>query len=405
MKTIILLGLYSLLLLTGCDSGQAVPVKPTPTAAAVKGQPLGERIVAEGRVTPVKSVDLILSVATTVSDVLVTEGDHVTSGQVLARLDARQQVAALAQAQAALDKAVGAKAVAEAALAKAQSALALLKAGPRPEDVAVAKAALSVAQAELARVQAGADTTTLAQAKANMDKAARAVQQAQYAFDRVKDAPGGAIGPDALRLEQATIDYDLAKTTYEQLVQGPRDVELGVARARAAQAQAALDQAQAGARAEQIAAAEADVAQAEAELKNLDADVASATAALAAAKGALADTELRAPFDGTLVMQNVKAGVPVPAGTLAARIADLSAWQIETTDLTELNIASVQEGLPATMTFDALPGLELSGHVSRIKPFGDSRQGDIVYTVVVAPDQRDARLRWNMTAKVAIGGK
>ena len=57
------------------------------------------------------------------------------------------------------------------------------------------------------------------------------------------------------------------------------------------------------------------------------------------------------------------------------------------------------------VTFDALPGLELSGHVSRIKPFGDSRQGDIVYTVVVAPDQRDARLRWNMTAKVTIGVK
>ena len=93
MKTIMLLGLCSLLLLSGCDSGQAVPVKPTPTAAAVKGQPLGERIIAEGRVTPVRSVDLSLSVASTVADVLVAEGDHVTSGQVLARLDARQQVA------------------------------------------------------------------------------------------------------------------------------------------------------------------------------------------------------------------------------------------------------------------------------------------------------------------------
>ena len=36
------------------------------------------------------------------------------------------------------------------------------------------------------------------------------------------------------------------------------------------------------------------------------------------------------------------------------RVADLSAWQIETTDLTELNIAAVREGLSVTLTFDAL---------------------------------------------------
>ena len=30
------------------------------------------------------------------------------------------------------------------------------------------------------------------------------------------------------------------------------------------------------------------------------------------------------------------------------------------------------------------------------------QQGDITYTVVVAPDQNDPRLRWNMTAVVTI---
>ena len=57
------------------------------------------------------------------------------------------------------------------------------------------------------------------------------------------------------------------------------------------------------------------------------------------------------------------------------------------------------------MTFDAIPGLELSGHVSQIKPYGDTRQGDIVYTVTITPDQQDERLRWNMTAKVSIGSR
>ncbi len=85
------------------------------------------------------------------------------------------------------------------------------------------------------------------------------------------------------------------------------------------------------------------------------------------------------------------------------RLADTANWQVETTDLTELNIVNVAEGMPVSLTFDAIPGLQLTGKVMQIKPFGDTRQGDIVYTVVVKPDQQDPRLRWNMTSKVTIG--
>jgi HlyD family secretion protein len=84
------------------------------------------------------------------------------------------------------------------------------------------------------------------------------------------------------------------------------------------------------------------------------------------------------------------------------QLADLSGWQIETTDLTELSIVHVTEGSPATITFDAVPGLELSGKVTRIKAIGESKRGDVNYTVTITPDRPDARLRWNMTASVTI---
>ena len=90
-------------------------------------------------------------------------------------------------------------------------------------------------------------------------------------------------------------------------------------------------------------------------------------------------------------------GVPV------ARIADTSTWQVETTDLTEINVVNVKEGDPVTITLDAISGLELTGKVQRIKGFGENKQGDIVYTIVVVLDKQDERLRWNMTAKVNIG--
>jgi HlyD family secretion protein len=54
------------------------------------------------------------------------------------------------------------------------------------------------------------------------------------------------------------------------------------------------------------------------------------------------------------------------------------------------------------MTFDAIAGLELTGRVSRIRPIGENKQGDITYVVRVTPDRQDARLRWDMTAAVSI---
>ena len=399
-----LLGLVLVLALAACDTGsQAIPVKPTPTAAAAgRGIPTGQRIIASGRVTPVTRADLNLNAAGTVVDVLVAEGDTVKKDQPLLRVDSKQQASAVAQAETALTRAQANQSRAQAnqtraqaVLAKAQAALAQLKAPSRPVDLAVARTTEQVAEAEMVRAQAGADQGQLVAAKATMEKDARAVQQAQAAYDRVKDAPFGSIGPEALRLEQTTIDYEAAKAQYEQLALLPRAIDVDVAKAHLAQVQATIAQAQAGASPEAIAAAEADVAAAAA-------DVASATTALAQAKAALSDTELRAPFDGVVVLLNVKAGEMVPPASFAVRLADPSAWQIETTDLTELNIANVHAGEPVILTFDAISGLELPGKVTKIRTYGDTRQGDIVYTVFITPAQQDPRLYWNMTAKVNI---
>jgi HlyD family secretion protein len=111
---------------------------------------------------------------------------------------------------------------------------------------------------------------------------------------------------------------------------------------------------------------------------------------------------LKAPFDGTIAELPLKAREYVAPGALAARLADSSSWTIETSDLTELSVAKIREGAPVTISFDALPGLELPGKVSRIKGYGESKQGDITYTVLVMPDRPEAQLRWNMTASVKI---
>jgi HlyD family secretion protein len=97
----------------------------------------------------------------------------------------------------------------------------------------------------------------------------------------------------------------------------------------------------------------------------------------------------------------VKAGEQAAPGVIVARVGDPANWEIETTDLTELNVISLKEGTRATITVDALPDTELTGKVARIRSYGENRQGDIVYVVTVQLDNQVEQLRWNMTASVA----
>jgi HlyD family secretion protein len=92
----------------------------------------------------------------------------------------------------------------------------------------------------------------------------------------------------------------------------------------------------------------------------------------------------------------------VASGSPVAQLADFSAWQIETDDLTELGVVEIDAGSPVTISVDAIPELELAGRVTSIKPIGENKRGDITYTVIVEPQGQDERLRWNMTTVVSI---
>jgi multidrug resistance efflux pump len=413
----------------GLISATASEATPAADAGEIPPVEAGSGVVADAVVVPVQSARLSLSAGGVVAELLVAEGDPVRTGQVMLRLDAARQAAAVAQA--------------EAQVLRAQSALAALEAGPRPEEIQVARTAVEVAQAQLARLQQGARAeeiaaaeAALAAAEASLQKvkegpraaeliAARAdlanaeatLRQAQAAYDRVKGEPGVGALPQSLQLEQATNMYTAAKARLAALQQGAGAADLAAARAQVQQAQAQLDAVRTSARPADLAAAEAEIRRAEAQLALLEAgarpeaiaaaeaDVAAAEAVLEQARVALAETELRAPFAGTVASLEAKIGEQVAPGVPIVVLADLSAWQIETDDLTEINVVRVHDGDPATITFDALPDLNLSGTVVRVEAIGQTNMGDITYAVIIAPDQQDSRLRWNMTAAVVIEPK
>lgn len=125
-------------------------------------------------------------------------------------------------------------------------------------------------------------------------------------------------------------------------------------------------------------------------------------ARLVESEGLLDKTEIKAAISGTVAYLDVKVGEHAAAGTVLVRIADENTWEIRSDDLTELMIARVRKGDQVAITFDGIPGLEIAGQVKAIRAYGEKKRGDITYTVTVAPERWDERLRWNMTAQLAI---
>ena len=381
--------------------------------------------MAEAKVVPARVAGLSLPTGGIVAEVLVNEGGQVAAGQTLVRLDSARQAAAVTQAEAQLQRAQAALAElkagsrdeerrsAQAALDAAQARLDRTRNGPLPAEIAAAKAALAEAQAAQRKTLEGSDEQQIIAAQAEALDAAAAVRQAQAAYDRVEGDTNIGLRPESLQLEHATNAYNAAQARLTQLQKGAGPADIAAARARVQRAQAQLDLLSAVNPAD-VSAAEAEVRRAQAQLDLLaagprpeaiaaaEAEVANAKATLTQAKIALVETELRAPFAGTIAALDARVGEHVGIGSPMVRLADLTTLQIETDDLTELNVVRVEEGAPAIVTFDAIPGLTTTGKVVRIKPLGENKQGDMTYTVVIQPDQLDDRLRWNMTAAVAI---
>ncbi len=347
--------------------------KPTPTPQAqLAPVKASNRIISEGKVVPSRSAALGFQTGGNIAKVSVAYGDRVTAGQTLVQLDLRQIEIQLAQADANLDS--------------AQAKLNQLKNSPTAQEVAAAKQNLVSAQAEYdSLLHPGA--SEIAELKTDLEKAKAAHDQAVAAYDRVggDSNPYANMLPQRVQLQQAWLDFQKAEQLYNAKI-NPTNSQIQQALAKLETAKNQL--AKLNPTADDLALATANVNAAEA-ARDLVAEQ-------------LKNAKLVAPFDGVVTSLDVKVGEYAAMGTPIVRIADISDWQVETTDLTELNIVNVRDSAPVTLEFDAIPNLVLPGKVVRIKGYGENRQGDIVYTVVVGLDQQDARLRWNMTAKVTI---
>ena len=137
-------------------------------------------------------------------------------------------------------------------------------------------------------------------------------------------------------------------------------------------------------------------------LELAEADVQRAQALVDSAKAVLqAQSNLSAPFDGTIVSVDIAPFETVTPGKILIVLGDLSSYQIETTDLSERDVTKVKTGQAADIFIEAL-AQEFTGKVVDVSRVSSSLGGDVVYKVTIAFDTLPDGLLWGMSADVKI---
>ena len=348
-------------------------------------------VIADGRLNPIESAQLSFSTGGEIIAVLVEEGDSVASGQPLVQLGNREQFEA---------------AVAAAGLERVSSEQALndlyenseTMAAQAQQNLANARDELRIAEYTWSVQQEGnrASESSINGAEANLILARKKLDDAREEFGSTSSNNDAGKALAQKNLSNAQRDHDSALRSLNWLTGRPTDIQ-----------QAMLDA--------DVAIAQANVAAAERELEDrtdgphpndlalAEARLANAQAQLAAAEAALANSELTAPFAGTVAGVMTKVGEMAAPGQPAVVLADLSSWIVETDNLTEIELPQIEVGQSVTVSFDALSGVELQGTVTAIRPLFEIRQGDVTYAVKISLDENDPRLQWGMTAIVTFG--
>lgn len=120
--------------------------------------------------------------------------------------------------------------------------------------------------------------------------------------------------------------------------------------------------------------------------------------ALLDAKNNLADCYVTAPFSGTVA--SVSAIVGQDASSSIATI--ITQQKIASITLNEVDVSKIALGDKATLTFDAIEDLTLTGEVAEIDTVGTVSQGVVNYTVKISFDTDDIRIKPGMSVSAGI---
>jgi|GEM_PF-722435 len=218
-----------------------------------------------------------------------------------------------------------------------------------------AELALQTRQLELARAKGAPRQEDIDIARANIRKATINVAAAETNFNNAATSQNSAV------LESARADLDIARATFNRLANGPTKEELD--------------------------ALQNSVTIASLELENV--------------KSSLAQTQVIAPFNGTVTEINARPDELVGSFSPLAAIADMNSLEV-IAEVDEIDVANVQPDQDVEIRLDAFPTERFAGRISRLFPAAATSRGSTVYNAVIDLDSRDFKLRPGMGASMKV---
>ncbi len=348
---------------SGSTSQVSTTLAASPTAGTVPGVQ-NPSVSGTGTMSATTYANLIFGTGGKLKDVQVKEGDRVTAGMVLARLDTISLESSLAQAKATFDQAELGLTQANVSLKTAQFNLDKSKAASNIKrqivdlqwNIKVAEMGMGLPENSSGT---GSPAFTVFQDNITAKKKELTDLLAQPEYS-------GLLG------------FDMVGEKYDTLTTADlKNKELQVE-----YYQRALDKAQ----------------------DTFDL----AGKSLSLAQQQMDEATIAAPFSGVVATINYKPGdiVPSPSQTQRAVIylINLSTMELEIV-INELDVPSVKIGQPASISVDAFPGIKLDGKVAAISMVPTIQGGIVDYSVTITfsvPPNVPIRVGMNATAQITV---
>lgn len=321
---------------------------------------------ASGVLVPAAEAELAFAQAGLVESVYASVGDEARPGELLAELDSAADRLEFDRAVRTLRELTSPAAIAASEQAVATNQEEADKAQKKVVGLSYPRASESLIRNIEGKIEVG------------KEKLAQASDDYHRVSWKAEDDPDRAAA--LVAMTQAQIDLNQLIANLNWYTGKPSVVDVSLAQANLDAANAALQEARwyLAALNGQDIPEDATGAQLAA-LEQARDDVTSAEANLQA-------TRLVAPVSGTVTRVDILAGEYAAPGDILIVINDVARLKVETTDLSERDVPSIQVGQPATIHIDAL-NLDVTGRVSAISPVADSIGGDVVYKTTIELDE------------------
>ena len=352
----------------------------------------------------VTQVDIAFKIAGKISELLVREGDAVSKGAIIARLD-RDTISL----QKVRDEAGIASA--QAGILQMDSAISW-QADVLARETALRRTEIRAAEATLANVLAGAREQEVSQARAALDDAKSQLTMATGDWERAQklianeDISKSQFDQYQSRYRSATAAAKSAEQRLSLVQEGPRKQDVELARAQLERAKAALSLVEANAK---------ELTRKQQEMGSRRAEMSRAKAQVAVTDSLLNDTTAASPIDGVVLLKAIEAGEVVAPGATVVTIADIEHPWVRAY-VPETQLARLKLGQKVKLTTDSYKGREYWGTITYISSQAEftpkqiqttEERVKLVYRVKISVDNAKRELKLNMPVdgEIVLGGE